>query len=267
MQTIVETHMHTHHSPDAVDTVDAICRAALAKGLRTVTITDHCDMDLWDKQGTQYTLRQSIEETRAAAERYRGRLEVLTGIELGEPLDSPDRGARALAMADYDLVICSIHSEPGLGDYYYLPDPLGDPHPLLERYFRFVLRHVEWGRFDTLAHLTYPLRYIVGDRGIPVDLRRFDDHCDAIFRALIEKGIALELNTSGWFQRYGRSLPDERLLRRYRELGGELLTIGSDAHRAGDVGRGIERGQALARAVGFTHFVYYRGRQPVRVAL
>ena len=259
--------MHTHHSPDATDSVDRICQRAIAEGIGTISITDHCDMDLWESHGILYTLQQSIAETREAAERYKGRLEVLCGVELGEPLDAADQGECALSLTDFDIVICSVHSEPGIGDYYYLPETIEDPYALLERYYQSLLRHVRWGRFDTLAHMTYPMRYLTGRRGITIDERNFDDIRDEIFKALIEKGRALELNTSGLFDRYGVTLPDLRMLRRYRELGGELLTIGSDAHRAEHLCRGILQGRALAREAGFTHSVYYKERRPVWVEI
>ena len=93
----------------------------------------------------------------------------------------------------------------------------------------------EWGQFDVLAHITYPLRYIIGDYGREINLDRFQPLIDKLFYTIIRKGIVLEVNTSGLRQKINATLPDEELLRRYYGLGGRLVTIGSDAHRLRDM--------------------------------
>ena len=118
-----------------------------------------------------------------------------------------------------------------------------------------------------MGHLTYPLRYIEGDHGIPVDLSKHQEAIDGIFRALIDSGKALEVNTSGLRQKIGRALPDLPLVRRYRELGGELVTLGSDAHCVEDLGKGIEAGMDLLREAGFRHFAVYEQHKPILLPL
>ena len=126
---------------------------------------------------------------------------------------------------------------------------------------------IHWGKFDSLGHLTYPLRYIEGDHGIPVDLTRHREAIDAIFRELIAAGKALEVNTSGYRQKIGRPLPDLPLVRRYRELGGELITLGSDAHSTQDLGKGIEAGMEMLREAGFRYFAVYEQHKPILLPL
>ena len=98
-------------------------------------------------------------------------------------------------------------------------------------------------------------------------LSDYADKIDAVFRALIEKGKALEINTSGLRQNLGVTLPDLPLVRRYRELGGELITIGSDAHCASDVGAGIADGMALAEEAGFHHVTLFQSRIPTPIRI
>ena len=120
---------------------------------------------------------------------------------------------------------------------------------------------VHWGRFDSLAHLTYPFRYL------PPQWReegygRWRECIDAVLSALAEKGLALEINVSGLRQEIGRTLPDLPIIRRFRELGGEWVTVGSDAHRPEDVGRHIRDGLALAAEAGFRYYAVYENRTP-----
>ena len=100
-----------------------------------------------------------------------------------------------------------------------------------------------------------------------MDLSKHRERIDAIFQALIGKGKALELNTSGLRQKIGRTLPDLPLLRRYRELGGRLVTLGSDAHRTEDLAKGIDGGMELLKEAGFGEFALYVKRQPVLLPL
>lgn len=111
------------------------------------------------------------------------------------------------------------------------------------------------------------MRYIEGDHGIPVDLSRHSDAIDTIFRALRDSGKALEVNTSGYRQKIGRPLPDLPLVRRYRELGGELITLGSDAHSTDDLGRGIQEGMEMLREAGFRYFALYEQHKPILLPL
>ena len=116
-----------------------------------------------------------------------------------------------------------------------------------------------WGNFDSLAHRPYPLRYMAQRDGQPVSLEPYEGRILALLKALIRSDKALEVNS-------GKSevlMPEYGwLLERYRELGGRLVTVGSDAHRASDAGKGLRQSYALLRARGFTEVAFYQGRQP-----
>ena len=111
-----------------------------------------------------------------------------------------------------------------------------DVDVILTRYFEEILELCQWGQFDSLAHLTYPLRYITGQYHIPVDLSRYDSIIDEILRTLAQKGLGLEINTAGLRREIGQTAPTLPYIKRFRQLGGEILTFGSDAHRAQEPG-------------------------------
>ena len=100
-----------------------------------------------------------------------------------------------------------------------------------------------------------------------MDLAKHQEAIDQIFRALIDAGKALEVNTSGYRQKIGRPLPDLPLVRRYRELGGELVTLGSDAHSTQDLGKGIEEGMEMLQEAGFRYVALYEQRKPILLPL
>lgn len=257
-----DSHNHSNCSPDGSDAPSAMCAQAAGLGLYAYTLTDHCECQKFEER-----YRARVEDAWAQM----GQLEpapglrFYRGIELGQPNQDPAAAAAALAGRAYDFVIGSIHNIRDYEDFFFLDysnPPAGYIDSLLSAYWQELLELIAWGDFDSLGHLTYPLRYMQGDFGIEIDLKKHMDAVDSIYKALIRAGKALEVNTSGLRQKIGCTLPGLPLLKRYRELGGRLVTLGSDAHSTGDLAKGIDDGMDVLRAAGFTEFAVYAQRQP-----
>ena len=142
-----------------------------------------------------------------------------------------------------------------------------DIDAILNEYFDEILKMIEWGNFDILAHLDYPIRYIVGVKKYPLDFSKFSGKVDEILKLLAEKNKALEINTSGLRQPLGRVLPGEDIVRRFKELGGEMVTVGSDAHFDYDVGAGVEEGMNIAKRCGFDSVTLFQHRTPIQIPI
>ena len=264
---ICDSHIHTHCSPDGSDSAAMMCQAAERAGLYAITITDHCECNNYYKDGYYQSVCRSYLESHQTAFSFQGRLRVYTGIELGQPMQDLSIAVPSLSAADYDFVLGSIHNVRGKEDFYFLDYQKEDVYALLDAYLKEMREMVEWGGFDSLAHLTYPLRYIVGEHGIQFDYSRYDDKVTGILRRLAEKGLALEINTSGLRQKIGTTLPTLHLVRRFREYGGKYITLGSDAHSWKDVGAGIREGMQVAAEAGFTHYTIFEKRTPKLIPL
>lgn len=259
---ICDSHIHTQCSPDASDTAFMMCEAGERAGLYAMTITDHCECNLYRKDGYDESTRRSYLETRQAAVSFYGKMRVLTGVELGQPLQDLHAAEDALGIGDFDFVLGSVHNIAGYEDFYFLDYQKEDAEKLFSLYLDELEKMVEWGGFDSLAHLTYPLRYITGENGIEVKRANHDDQVDRILKKLAESGKALEVNTSGLRQKIGVTLPTLSLVRRFREYGGKYVTLGSDSHQWKDVGAGIPTGIQVIREAGFTHYTLYEKRVP-----
>ena len=125
-------------------------------------------------------------------------------------------------------------------------------------YLEQVYQLANWGKFSVLGHLTLPLRYMNENNGLHMTFDGFEGEVEAVFRALIDRGCGIEVNTN----RGHVPLPDEKWLRLYRACGGEIITLGSDAHSPDLVGCGIREGQELLRRCGFTHFCTFERKKP-----
>ncbi|MBQ8968005.1 histidinol-phosphatase HisJ family protein [Ruminococcus sp.] len=273
---LLDMHTHSSHSPDAEDSAAAMCERAAELGLTAYALTDHCDVNFWEKAPTPETIDAmmygsgsyalaSIAEQTQLRDKYSGRLDLIIGIELGQPLQNMEKAELITDDPRLDFIIGSHHMNAGVDDFYYLDYSKMSPAELdrlLENCFTQTLEMCRWGRFDVLGHLTYPLRYICGEYGIPVDTDRYHDIICEIFSTLISKGKGIEINTSGLRQKYGMTFPTFELVKLYRQLGGEILTIGSDAHRVPDLGKGIAEGIELAKAAGFDKVAYFKKHEP-----
>lgn len=270
---ICDSHTHSSNSFDGKCSVDEMCRRAINKGLHAIAVTDHCEAPLI-KEGSKCrygyfdkTIPKSNRETLIAKEKYADKIKVLSGIELGEPMHDPACTQKALAYGEYDFIIASVHNLRQTEDFYYIDYSKADISRLLNLYFDELCETAAFECFDSLAHLTYPLRYIMRDTGKIIDLNDYRDKLDLIYKILIKNKKALEINVSGFSKELASSLPDENEIRRFRMLGGEYITIGSDAHNSDDVGKDIEKGIETAKNAGFTHYAIYENRKPVLIEI
>lgn len=263
----VDMHTHTDNSPDGIHSTMYMCEQAEMNGLRAVAFTDHCEVDAYYRDNYDKSTVQAYFEVAKARNVYSGRLLVLEGIELGQAPYDPELADKIISLYHYDIVIGSIHNLRGREDFWTLPCTQEDVIPLLTEYFQEIENLVDWGKFDTLAHLTYPLRYMVGEHGLKVDLNYFSDQIGSILKKLAASGKALEINTSGLRQPIGRTLPDADIVQRFHDLGGEYITVGSDAHNANDIGAGIETGMEIACNCGFQYLTIFQNRTPVQIPI
>ena len=127
------------------------------------------------------------------------------------------------------------------------------------RYLDELEKMVSWGRFTVLGHLTLPERYAWERHQVPLSFDRYEERLRAILKAAIDRGLGIELNSN----RGNAPLPGEKWLKIYRELGGEIITLGSDAHRPAHIACAMEERQELLKACGFDAFCAFDAGQPV----
>ncbi len=266
----IDLHMHTKSSFDGNYSAELMCESAVKNELSVIAITDHFDVDFYERHNLGTRQQTSYEGICSAQQAFDGKITLLRGIEMGQPTYDLPLTEKSLARYDYDFVIGSIHNLRGMPDFSDLDYPnlsQAEIYALFDKYFEEELILAKWNGFDTLAHLTYPMRYIVQSGRTDIDPARFDDVADEIFKVLIANGKALEINTSGLRQPIGKTMPTENYVRRFRELGGELLTLGSDAHFTEHVGAGIDNGYEIAENCGFKYVTYFKNRKPVQIKI
>lgn len=263
----VDSHNHSTQSPDGKNTLREMAEKAAELGIEHYTVTDHLEINkFYDKEFLyEEPVKQSSQLLPDLIKEFKDKVDIHYGVELGQPLHDIELTNRMLKNYEYEFIIGSCHMVKGWDDFYYLDYKKNDPHYLMKLYFEELLEMAEWGKFDVLGHLTYPLRYIEGDFGIKIDMDRYTAIIEKIFTTLIKKGMGIEINTSGLREKIGVTLPSEKYVKLYRELGGEIITIGSDAHCVENLGKGIQEGIQIAKNCGFDKIYYYNHRKPVSI--
>ena len=262
---IYDSHTHSLNSHDGVNSVDEMCKYALENGIKGFALTDHCELDLFSDPVIQKGVKNSFLDMERAKEAYGDRLLLSSGVELGQMILDEDLRQSILKASNYDFVLGSMHCIVGKSDfcmYDYSKWELSDIYKLLEKYYEEMSRTVRLGGFDSFAHITYPLRYIEGEFGIKIDITKYEDYIDDVLKTLAQNGKALEINTSGLRQKIGKTMPTMDYAKRFKSYGGELITLGSDAHRTTDMSKGISETMESLKEIGFTHYAFFKERKP-----
>lgn len=261
---LTDYHTHSCLSPDGYVPLEEMAGAALDAGLSELCITDHCDLLNCHGQAVDsYPWAPAVKQFRETVPQFEGRLRLKLGVEFGSGHLNPGAAQTILAQPELDFVIGSVHNmSPDAGglDFYYVEyNTPSDCAAALDNYFDSLDELVKTDYYDVLGHIIYPLRYMHG-------LGSMEPYYDRIHGLLVTAatmGRGIEVNTYR-----GKTLEEWRpVLERWKEVGGEYVTVGSDAHRPEDVAKGVREAYSLLRDVGFRYVTVYEKRKPVQIKI
>ncbi len=273
---LIDCHTHTQFSMDSDADINLCIKKAMDIGLSAYAITDHCECSTWYPE-THYTNREnfdyfnysqdfdnSISAITELKEKYK-KFNLICGVEMGQATQDIKVAEKIMSDERLDFIIGSVHQVRNEKDFYYINYEnmsIDEIYNLLERYFLEVYELCKLNCFDVLGHLTYCLRYMKCRNDICPDISRFDEIIAESFRLLARNGKGIEINTSGIRQGFGNCFPSIKYVKLFRDVGGEILSVGSDAHLPEDIGKNISDALETAKAVGFTHLCYFKKRKP-----
>lgn len=263
---LIDMHVHSDNSPDGKHSPMYVCEHAVKNNLGAVAFTDHCEVDKFFELKYNNMVFHSYFECSKARNAFEGQLLVLIGVEIAQPLSNKNLADKIIKQYNYDCVLGSIHTPKSFDvDVKEIEYDKIDVYEFMNNYFAELTELAKWDGCDILAHITCPMRRIQGKYEIDFDYSKIQEATDTLLKTMIENGKALEINTSGLRQKIGRTMPEENLIRRYRELGGKYITIGSDSHVAHECGAGIREGIEIAKRCGFDKLTFYVGREPMEI--
>ena len=258
-------HLHSDFSADGRASMEEMCRHAVAAGVSEAGFAEHYDLHPEERPRDWLRLEPWLQELERCRARFAGRLVIRAGIEVGEPHLFQAEMAAMLARGPFDYVIGSLHwvGPHTVFDPAYFQRPEEEAYRL---YFEELERMTRAGGFDVLGHFDVPVRTGFEFYG-PYEPGAHEELIRQVLRNCIELGIALDINTSAMRKPARVLMPGERILRWYVEMGGERATLGSDAHRPGEVACEFGIALAAARAAGLHSLTRFERRRPSLIPL
>ena len=265
---MIDTHTHSTFSPDGSMTMEQAVKVAIKRGLSGIAFTDHLDLMVPDDDDRFiFDPAEAKPEIERLREQYN--IKILAGIEAGVHPLSPKVVREFLANYEFDIVIASVHYldgvDPYLGTFYRGKTKKESYGRYLEAMYESI---TALENFDILGHYDYIGRYApYSDRS--VYYREFSEIFDPIFKYLIENGKSLEINTNTYRKRDNIAPPrlDLDILKRYKEMGGEYVSLSSDAHNTERIAENFDYYLSLIKRCGINYISYFKERQVVPILI
>ncbi len=268
MSITADCHLHSSHSGDSSTPMEEMILRGIAQGLTTMCFTEHNDFeypDAPDFSGKIFLLNTDsyLYDLIKYKEKYADQIRILFGVELGLQPEVMRQNAVYAKSYDFDFIIGSSHVCHGSDPYY--SSPFFDNRSADEayrEYFESILENIKkFDNFDVYGHLDYVVRYSAEmDRNY--SYHKFSDILDAILELLIDKGKGIEINTGGLKKGMRDLHPCTDIIKRYHELGGEIITVGSDSHDTAHIADYFDRAYEALKACGFRYYTIFEKRVP-----
>ncbi len=262
-----DCHLHSHHSGDSESSMESMIEAGIAAGLDCMCFTEHNDFDYPDcpdmpSEKWLLNVDSYLYELISMRDRYGDKMKILFGLELGMQPVCMRQDAIIAKSHEFDFIIGSSHVVDSMDPYFPAYWEGKTEQEGIRRYFESELENIKkHSNFDVYGHLDYVVRYSASkDRDYHYST--YSDIIDEILKTLIEKGKGIELNTGGIKSGMQDFHPCRDILKRYLELGGEILTIGSDAHTPDHVADYFDRACEALKECGFKYYTVFEKRNP-----
>jgi histidinol-phosphatase (PHP family) len=253
-------HLHSNFSCDCKVSIVEQCLSAIAKGLPEIGLTEHYDLHPGEECPNWFRVNEWAAELDRARQEFEGRLIVRAGIELGEPHLYQTECQTMLQRYPFDYALGSLHwvGDQIIFDRHYFQQR--SPNEAFGRFFEELERMTRVGGFDVLSHFDVVVRV-----GQPIyhgyDPRRYEAAIRAVLQNCIDHGIALDLNTQGLRNRCQLLTPGVEILTWYREMGGERITLGSDAHTPDAIAANFDAAIEAMQAAGLKYVTQFEKRE------
>ncbi len=265
---ICDSHVHSEFSSDSTAPLESIIQKAISLRIPKICITDHHDIDfpINEEDGYDFQLDAPSYITAVAAirEKYKGKIDIRTGVELGL-MNSVSKKARAFAETykELDFIIGSSHLVRGADPYY--PSYYEGRNEIqgIRDYFESILENVSLiDDYDVYGHLDYVVRYCPSGEKI-FKMSDYRDIFEQIFKIIIPKGKGIEINTGSLYKNMSYAHPHMDILKMYRSMGGEIITVGSDAHKPEYICYAFETyARDALKSLGYDYFCTFKNRKP-----
>lgn len=261
-------HIHTIFSGDCSIEPDVLAAAAITKGMNTICITDHQDFGyIEDDVLFELDALEYYNTMKAFSNTYKDKIDIRIGVETGLEPDKSTLLHDFITSCEFDFVIGSSHLINGVDPYYKEYFEGKTESQAFMEYFESILTNLNYcSDFDVYGHIDYVVRYSP-DKNLNYSYQKYSDIIDEILKTLLSMDKGIEINTSGYRSGLGEPNPCIDIIRRYRDLGGEIITIGSDAHFPEHIGYKFDTVSEILKHCGYSYYTIFKNRKPEFIKL
>lgn len=260
---ISDYHLHTSHSADSEADMRSMIEGGIRQGIKTMCFTEHMDYDAPPEMGSFIVDTESYyKEYCLLRQEYESQIELLFGVELGLQPHLAKWHRNYVESYPFDFIIGSSHAVGGHDPYYPAFFEGRSEEASYRQYFESIAENLcAFSDFDTYGHLDYVVRY-GPNKNRDYSYEKYKDAIDTVLGLLIEKKIALEVNTGGFKYGLGEANPCSDILKAYKRMGGEMVTLGSDAHEPRYIAYEFAEIKRILQKCGFSRYLEFRKREP-----
>lgn len=252
-------HVHSDFSIDCTVKAERQIERAIDLGLDYICITDHCDMNKCKEKEHLFDIETYVGKISELKEKYKKQITVLCGVEMGLQPALKARIDDYINSYNFDFIIGSSHAVKGIDVGYDLDVYFSckSEKEAYREYFEAILENVKaFSNYNVYGHLDFVVRY-GPNKNKYFDFNDYKDVFEQLLKIIIENGKGIEINTAGLRKNLGYPHPHKDILKLYKDLGGEIITIGSDAHLVEHVGCDFEEIPALLKSLGFKYYAVF----------
>lgn len=265
-------HVHSNFSGDGKFTMEEMINQAIKLGLKTLCFTDHIDYD-YPKEyeySFEFNVDEYVHKLELMKDKYQSQIEILTGIELGLQTHIVDSMEALIKSYPFDFVIGSLHLIDNIDPYYPQYWEGRTQEAAIMRCFEAMKECCSaYQGFNVLGHIDYIVRYAPSNKQQYKEYSYpyYADIIDEILKIILKHGKGIEVNTSGYKYGLGHPHPKTEILKRYKELGGEIITIGSDAHKPEHLSYDFSSVKELLQSLGYSYYTIFKAGKPIMIKL
>ena len=266
MAILADYHMHSNFSEDGHNTLKEMAEGALAKGLKKICFTEHQDhgypvSEMFPEGSWMLNIDSYLYDLLKLREEYRDKLDIGFGIEIGMQESVFKENTITAKSHEFDFIIGSIHLVDNIDIYEPVYFETRSPKEGIEQYFKTMIANIKkFQNYDVLGHIDYVVRKVPGGEAAYNTLD-YKDLIDEILNIVIDNEKGIEINTSAIVKSgFTNPNPHRDIVKRYRELGGEIITIGSDAHKPEHIAGAFDVAEEVLRYAGFDYYNTFENR-------
>lgn len=268
MKILADYHMHTHNSGDSEAPMKDMIDTSISCGLKSICFTEHMDIDYPEYPQDNITSKTFLldadsysEEFNKFKTEYQDKLDIHFGVEIGLQPHLVEQNTDFISKYPFEFIIASNHI-CNHKDPYYPEFYIGrSEKEAMSEFFESTLENVKlFDEYDVFGHLDYAVRY-TPSKGKNYSYQDHKDIIDEILKIIVSKGKGLDVNTKSLYSGMNETNPCTDILKRFKELGGEIITFGSDAHKPQDISREFDKAAQIVLDAGFKYYCTFDNRK------